>query len=114
VGKGRVHWGRWRYAAGCLVSLLFGWFAFVRGTGVPLLGLVDLGFHELGHLLTYLFPDVVTAIMGSVVQAAVPLGLALLFAGFAVCLWHLVLEEKPLAIETRVEAAASPADRARR
>lgn len=46
---------------------------------MPLLGLVDLGFHELGHLLTYPFPDVVTAMMGSVTQVAVPLGVALYF-----------------------------------
>lgn len=46
---------------------------------MPLLGLVDLGFHELGHLLTYPFPDVVTAMMGSVAQVAVPLGVALYF-----------------------------------
>lgn len=46
---------------------------------MPLLSLVDLGFHELGHLLTYPFPDVVTAMMGSVTQVMVPLGIALYF-----------------------------------
>lgn len=63
-------------AAACCV---LGWFAFVRGTSVPVLSLVDLGFHELGHLLTYVFPDVVTAMAGSVVQVAVPWGLAAYF-----------------------------------
>jgi hypothetical protein len=72
-------WGRWRYAVGTAGCLVLGWFAFVRGTRVPLLGLVDLGFHELGHLLTYPFPDVITAMMGSVTQVAVPLGVALYF-----------------------------------
>jgi hypothetical protein len=70
---------RGSYAGGVLVCLLFGWIAFVRDTRVPLLSLVDLGFHELGHLLTYPFPDVVTAMMGSVTQVAVPAGLGLYF-----------------------------------
>lgn len=69
----------WRLAGGIALLALFGWFAFVRGTRVPLLGLVDLGFHELGHLLTYPLPDVVTASMGSVTQVAVPIGLAAYF-----------------------------------
>jgi hypothetical protein len=64
---------------GVAVCLLFGWIAFGRGTRVPLLSLVDLGFHELGHLLTYPFPDVITAMMGSVTQVAVPVGLAAYF-----------------------------------
>jgi hypothetical protein len=40
------------------------------------LALVNLGFHELGHLLTYPFPDLVTALMGSVAQVLVPFSLA--------------------------------------
>jgi hypothetical protein len=56
-----------------------GYFPFVQQRRVPLLGGVDLGFHELGHMLTYIFPDVVTAVMGSVFQVAVPLGLAVYF-----------------------------------
>lgn len=59
--------------------LLLGWFAFVRGAPVPLLGLVDLGIHELGHLLTYVFPDLVTAVAGSAFQVLVPTGLAAYF-----------------------------------
>jgi hypothetical protein len=74
--------GRLGNAAGVAGCLVLGWFAFVRGTRVPLLGLVDLGFHELGHLLTYPFPDVITAMMGSVTQVAVPLGVALYFLYF--------------------------------
>jgi hypothetical protein len=70
---------RAKYVGGVFVCLLFGWIAFVRGARVPLLSLVDLGFHELGHFLTYPFPDVVTAMMGSVTQVAVPLGVALYF-----------------------------------
>lgn len=71
-----------------------GWFAFVRGTRVPLLGLVDLGFHELGHLAGYVLPvgDLATAAMGSLTQCAVPIGLACSFrfarrdrVGFVAC-----------------------------
>ncbi len=58
---------------------VIGYFPYVQLRRVPLLGGVDLGFHELGHMLTYAFPDVITAIMGSVFQVAVPLGLAAYF-----------------------------------
>ena len=60
---------------------LAGWIAFVRGTRVPLLWCVDLGFHELGHLIMYIIPinEALTAAMGSINQCAVPLGIALYF-----------------------------------
>jgi hypothetical protein len=45
-----------------------------------LLSFVDLGFHELGHLLLAWAPGLVAPLAGSVVQVAVPLGLALYFA----------------------------------
>jgi hypothetical protein len=84
---------RWRAAAGIGGCVTLAWFSIVRDVRVPLLGLVDLGFHELGHLLTYPLPDVWTALMGSIVQVAVPLGLAGYFfavrrdpVGGAVCL----------------------------
>lgn len=58
--------------------LILGILAHLSGF-VPLLSLVDLGFHELGHLLTYWLPDLVTAAMGSVAQIAVPASLAYYF-----------------------------------
>lgn len=70
----------WRFVGGIAGCLLLAWFSIVRDVRVPLLGLVDLGFHELGHLLTYPLPDVVTAAMGSITQVGVPLGLAAYFA----------------------------------
>jgi hypothetical protein len=70
----------WTKAAVALsVCALLGWYAFVRDESVPMLWRVDLGFHELGHLLTYPFPDVVTAMMGSITQVLVPWGLAAYF-----------------------------------
>jgi hypothetical protein len=67
--------------AACLALAWLG----MRGARVPVLGLVDLGFHELGHLVCYVidaflpWPEVATAAAGSVVQVAVPAGLATYF-----------------------------------
>lgn len=71
--------GLWRYVVGVVGCSVIAYFPFVQQRRVPLLGGVDLGFHELGHMLTYVFPDVVTALMGGVFQVAVPLGLAVYF-----------------------------------
>lgn len=54
------------------------------GGPVPLLTYVDLGFHELGHLICYVIrpPQVITAAAGSFVQVAVPVGVAVYFLAF--------------------------------
>jgi hypothetical protein len=76
----RTTWSNtWRFVAGLAACLVLGWFAFVRGDRVPVLHLVDLGVHELGHLLTYVFPDLITAVAGSAFQILVPVGLAIGF-----------------------------------
>jgi len=69
----------WKWLVGLAACAALGWFAFVRGTNVPLLWMVDLGFHELGHLLTRWLPEVVMAMMGSINQVAVPIGIAVYF-----------------------------------
>jgi hypothetical protein len=72
---------RWAAVATSLWCAALAWVSYGLGRRVPLLSLVDLGFHELGHLVTYPLPwDVVTAAMGSTTQVAVPLGCALYFA----------------------------------
>lgn len=83
----------WAAAAGLLLCLMIGWIPLFRGRPVPVLALVNLGFHELGHLLTYPLPDLITAAMGSVAQVAIPVGLAGYFGwgrrdlvGVGVCL----------------------------
>ena len=89
---------RRRDVAVAVACLVLGWLG-LRGARVPLLGWADLGFHELGHLVAYVcdaflpWAEVLTALAGSVVQVAVPLGLATYFlqwrhdrAGTAVCL----------------------------
>jgi hypothetical protein len=61
-------------------AVVLAWLTYGRRGRVPLLSLVDLGFHELGHLVTYPLPwDAVTAAMGSITQVCVPLGLAVYF-----------------------------------
>jgi hypothetical protein len=63
--------------AGCVAA---GLWSFGGGQRVPGLSAVDLGFHELGHMLAMFLPPVGQALAGSVVQLCVPLGLALYFA----------------------------------
>jgi len=53
--------------------------AFAAGRSIPLLSLVDLGFHELGHLLGSGFGVVPQFLAGSVAQISVPLGLGAYF-----------------------------------
>lgn len=71
----------WRPLAAAAVILVMAFSVYVRETRVPLLGYVDLGFHELGHLIGYIFPvsERLTAALGSITQIAVPGGLALYF-----------------------------------
>ena len=70
----------------CLAWCTFvGWWAFVRDDRIPVLTFVNLGFHELGHLVCYLVPlvgTVVTASAGSVMQCLVPLGLGIYFVAW--------------------------------
>jgi hypothetical protein len=58
---------------------------------IPLLSLVDLGSHELGRIVTYPLPTVVSLAAASIMQVAVPFVLAMYFfirdeAGTALCL----------------------------
>jgi hypothetical protein len=69
----------WRYVVGLGVCLALGAIAFVRDETVPLLREVNLGIHELGHLVTIFLPPAVTAAMGSIAQVAVPFLIALYF-----------------------------------
>jgi hypothetical protein len=72
-------WQRLKYFLGMGLCLVLGWIAFVRKAQVPLLSLVDLGFHELGHLVTRPLPEVVMVMAGSAAQIAVPTRLAAYF-----------------------------------
>jgi hypothetical protein len=70
---------RWQYVVGLGVCAFFGYYAFVEHTDPPLISGINLGFHELGHFLTFFMPDVVTAAMGSVLQILAPWAFALYF-----------------------------------
>lgn len=68
-----------RLGAAMVGCAVVGYFPFVRGTRVPVLGLFDLGIHELGHMLFIWAGHTVHFIMGSVFQVIVPAGLAVAF-----------------------------------
>ncbi len=70
-------WGR--YALGAAAALAVGVVAFGFQQPVPAFDLFDLGMHELGHLLAGLMPAMFMFLAGSVLQVAVPLGLAAYF-----------------------------------
>ena len=92
-------WPSWRRDAGVAAACVLLGLLGMRGHRVPFLSGVDLGFHELGHLVCYIldaflpWPQIVTAAAGSGFQVGVPLGLAAYFlvfrhdrVGGAVCL----------------------------
>jgi len=66
----------WRDVAGAIGCALLGLVSFGGGRRVPLLEWIDLAIHEAGHVVTYILPDLITAMMGSVAQVAVPLAIA--------------------------------------
>lgn len=62
-----------------VATAIVGFFPFVRGTRVPVLGLFDFGMHELGHLLFIWAGETIHFLAGSVWQVVVPMGLAAYF-----------------------------------
>ncbi|HEY5467953.1 MAG TPA: hypothetical protein VIK85_02490 [Coriobacteriia bacterium] len=73
---------KWRNAASVGVALLCigaGVWVYFGGERAFLISYVDLGFHELGHLLLAWAPGIVAPLAGSVFQVLVPIGLALYF-----------------------------------
>ena len=68
-----------RCLAGAAVVVVMWWIAFESGDRIPVLTYVNLGIHEFGHFVTYAFPDLFMALMGSMAQLAAPLALAVYF-----------------------------------
>ena len=55
---------------------------FEQDGRLPIVTYVNLGFHEFGHFVTYAFPDMATALAGSIAQVAVPLAIGIYFFVF--------------------------------
>jgi hypothetical protein len=62
---------------GCAAAAVI--WSFAIGQRVPLLSGVDLGFHELGHMIAMPLPPMTAALAGTALQVGVPLGLAVYF-----------------------------------
>ena len=62
-----------------LVTCLLAWLTYSRGGWVPYLSNVDLGIHELGHMLAFWAPQLLVQGAGSFLQVAVPLGFGAYF-----------------------------------
>lgn len=70
---------RWeviRHVAGVLACVAIGWFGIIEAVRIPILADVTYGFHELGHLMSWALPEAYRAMMGSLSQVLIPLGLA--------------------------------------
>ncbi len=71
----------WRWVAGAVAVAYVALGAYTGDGWVFPFSYADLGFHELGHLLTMFWaPRPLTAFAGSFLQVAVPLGLGAYFA----------------------------------
>jgi hypothetical protein len=68
-----------RCMVGAAAVVAMWWIGFENGDRIPILSYVNLGLHEFGHFVTYSFSDMVTALMGSIAQVAVPVALGVYF-----------------------------------
>ncbi|MCB2223943.1 MAG: hypothetical protein KQH83_07180 [Actinobacteria bacterium] len=78
-----MHPNRWRtwgrYATAALAAAVIGAFAFVLRSPVPVFDWVDLGIHELGHMILMGAPRMLHFLAGSAAQVLLPLALAAYF-----------------------------------
>lgn len=73
-------WRSWgRYVAAALAAAVLACFAFVLRTPVPVFDWIDLGVHELGHMLVMGGPRMLHFLAGSLLQVLVPAALAVYF-----------------------------------
>ena len=61
---------------GVAVCLALGYFGVVAGVRIPIMADAAYGFHALGHLLSWFLSPTYAAMMGSLLQVLLPLGLA--------------------------------------
>ena len=73
-------WGlTFQWVVGVFGTGLLAWLTYSRDGWIPLVSHLDLGIHELGHLLTFWAPELMLMAAGSFLQVAVPLGFAAYF-----------------------------------
>lgn len=80
TGGSAFNWRTLANAVAAIACVAAGVWVYLGGQRAFLISYVDLGFHELGHLLFSWAPGLVPPLAGSVTQILVPLGLALYFA----------------------------------
>lgn len=78
VGSSSVRAPR-RHLIVAAVILAMGWVAFHAEERIPLLTWINLGVHELAHLLTRSLPELTMMMSGSIAQVAVPVLIAAYF-----------------------------------
>jgi hypothetical protein len=68
-----------QWVVAVLVTCLLAALTYSRAGWTPWLSNVDLGIHELGHMLTGWAPELLCQLAGSILQVAAPLGLGAYF-----------------------------------
>ena len=75
-----TRWQAWgRYVVTALAAAAIAVFAFVLRSPVPVFDWIDLGVHELGHMIVMSGPRMLHFLAGSLLQVLVPAGLAVYF-----------------------------------
>jgi len=94
IAESRLKWRSVANVIAAVACIAAGVWILMGGTRAFLLADVDLGFHELGHLLFSWSPGLAPALAGSIIQVLVPMGLALYFlsrresyAAALICAW---------------------------
>ena len=69
----------WKAVGALGVCAIYGWFAIVKDTQVPVLVFLDIAVHEIGHKVFSPFGDLVMLIMGTGTQILFPFVVGLVF-----------------------------------
>ena len=69
----------WKAVGALGVCAIYGWFAIVKDTQVPVLVFLDIAVHEIGHKLFSPFGDLIMLIMGTGTQILFPFVVGLVF-----------------------------------
>jgi hypothetical protein len=69
----------WKAVGALGVCAIYGWFAIVKDTQVPVLVFLDISVHEIGHKLFSPFGDLIMLIMGTGFQVLFPFVVGLVY-----------------------------------